>query len=74
MTSRAIALLEILQDGNKFILENFLFERYLLQDGRKIQGKPRYEGDESKHLPLSEPLQITITELEATKGVAKTEN
>ena len=27
-----------------------------------------------KHLPLLEPMQITITELEATKGVAKTEN
>ena len=27
-----------------------------------------------KHLPLSEPMQITITEPEATKGVVKTEN
>ena len=36
------------QDGDKFLLENFLTGRYLLQNGRKIQGKPGDEGGQSE--------------------------
>ena len=37
------------QDGDKYIFENVETGRYLLQDGYKVQGKPR---DESKAPPV----------------------
>ena len=55
-------------------LKNFWLSDTCFKMAVKFKANQEMKEMSQKHLPLSEPMQITITELKATKGVVKTEN